>query len=160
MVLKLLLNIKINDICKNLKEYHPNKRRKILIVSNGMIPDMINNKNLKPIVTELFIRHRKYIYITGKEMLPSHLAKVLKQMKSTYSPLEKALETKKKQLRIKAKSNENHGKQLVESNGLIRKEFNINRDSMALKEKKHLWNLLKKGLLNLKFFIKELILII
>ena len=75
--------MKINDICKNLKEYHPNKRRKILIVSNVMIHDMINHKNLKPIVTELFIRHRKYRYVTGKKMLPSHLAKVLKQMKST-----------------------------------------------------------------------------
>ena len=63
--------MKINDICKNLKEYHPNKRRKILIVSNVMIHDMINHKNLKPIVTKLFIRHRKYIYITRNVTISS-----------------------------------------------------------------------------------------
>ena len=35
------------------------KERKILIVSNDMIADMLSNKKLNPIVTELFIRGRK-----------------------------------------------------------------------------------------------------
>ena len=35
------------------------KKRKMLIVFDGMIADMINNKKLNPIVTELFIRGRK-----------------------------------------------------------------------------------------------------
>ena len=35
------------------------KRMKILIVFDDMIADMINNKKLNPIVTELFIRGRK-----------------------------------------------------------------------------------------------------
>ena len=35
------------------------KENKILIVFHDMIADMINNKNLNPIVTELFIRGRK-----------------------------------------------------------------------------------------------------
>ena len=39
--------------------YNPIKKRKILIVFDDMIADMINNKKLNPIVTELFIRGRK-----------------------------------------------------------------------------------------------------
>ena len=35
------------------------KKRKILIVFDDMIADMINNKRLNPTVTELFIRGRK-----------------------------------------------------------------------------------------------------
>ena len=35
------------------------KNRKVLIVFDDMIADMINNKKLNPIVTELFIRGRK-----------------------------------------------------------------------------------------------------
>ena len=45
----------IDDIYKNIKEYNPYKKRKILIVFN-INADMIHNKKLKPIVTELFIR--------------------------------------------------------------------------------------------------------
>ena len=35
------------------------KKRKILIVFDDMIADMLSNKKLNPIVTELFIRGRK-----------------------------------------------------------------------------------------------------
>ena len=35
------------------------KKRKVLIVFDDMIADMINNKKLNPIVTEIFIRGRK-----------------------------------------------------------------------------------------------------
>ena len=35
------------------------KKTKILIISDDMIADMINNKKLNSIVTELFIRGRK-----------------------------------------------------------------------------------------------------
>ena len=44
---------------KSIEEDNPNKKRKILIVFDGMIADMLSNKNLNPIVTELFIRGRK-----------------------------------------------------------------------------------------------------
>ena len=47
------------DIHKNIKDYNPNKKRKILIVFDDMIADMLSNKKLNPIVTELFIRGRK-----------------------------------------------------------------------------------------------------
>ena len=46
-------------IYKNIEEYNPNKKQNILIVFEDMIADMLNNKTLNPIVTELFIRSRK-----------------------------------------------------------------------------------------------------
>ena len=49
----------VQDIYKNIDEYNPVKKHKILIVFDDMIPDMINNKKLSSIVTELFIRGRK-----------------------------------------------------------------------------------------------------
>ena len=36
------------------------KKRKILIVVDDMIADMINNKMLHPVVTELFTRGKKF----------------------------------------------------------------------------------------------------
>ena len=58
----------MDDIHKNVEEYQQNERWKILIISDGMIVDMLSNKNLKQIVTELFIRERKlnisFIFIT------------------------------------------------------------------------------------------------
>ena len=46
-------------IHKKIEKYNPNKKRKILIVFDDMIADMLINKKLNPIVTELFIRGRK-----------------------------------------------------------------------------------------------------
>ena len=46
----------MDDIYKNIEEYNPNTKRKILIVFDDMIADMLCNKKLNPIVTELFIR--------------------------------------------------------------------------------------------------------
>ena len=46
-------------IYKNIEEYNLGKKRKVLIVFDDMIADMINNKKLNPVVTELFIRGRK-----------------------------------------------------------------------------------------------------
>ena len=42
-----------------IEEYNPNKKRKILIIYDDMIADMLNNKNLNKVVTEVFIRDRK-----------------------------------------------------------------------------------------------------
>ena len=47
------------DVYKNIEDSNPGKKRKILIVFDEMIADMINNKKLNPIVTKLFIRGRK-----------------------------------------------------------------------------------------------------
>ena len=49
----------MQDVYKNIDEYNPDKENKILIVFDDMIADMINNKKLNSIVTELFIRGRK-----------------------------------------------------------------------------------------------------
>ena len=57
MVQKLLLNIQ--DIYKNIEEYNPNKNKKILVALDDLIADMLSNKKLNLIVTELFIRGRK-----------------------------------------------------------------------------------------------------
>ena len=46
----------MNNIYKNTEEYNPNKKRKILIVFDDMIADMLNDQKLNPIVTELIIR--------------------------------------------------------------------------------------------------------
>ena len=51
----------MDDIYKNIEEYNPNKKRKILIVSDDVIPYMLTNKKLNKIVTELFIRGTKLI---------------------------------------------------------------------------------------------------
>ena len=72
---------------------------------------------------------------------------MIEQTKFSYSPVGKAFEIKQKQLKIK-EENEN-GKQLLESNELVKKDFNIDRDSILLEEQqKKLINLLKKGLMN------------
>ena len=47
------------DVYKNIENYNPGKKRKIIIVFDNMIADMINNEKLNPVVTELFIRRRK-----------------------------------------------------------------------------------------------------
>ena len=49
----------IDEVYKNIEEYNPNKKRKLLIVFDDMIADMLSNKKLNPIVTELFIRGKK-----------------------------------------------------------------------------------------------------
>ena len=49
----------MHDVYKNINEYNVDKDRKIVIVFDDMIADMINNKNLNSVVTDLFIRDRK-----------------------------------------------------------------------------------------------------
>ena len=60
-----------NDMCnvyKNVNHYNTDKGNKILIVSDDMIADMVQNEKLNSIVTELFVRGRKLniylVYIT------------------------------------------------------------------------------------------------
>ena len=49
----------MQDVYKNIEDYNPIKKRKLLIVFDDMVADMISNNKLNPIVTELFIRGRK-----------------------------------------------------------------------------------------------------
>ena len=64
MILKLLLNTQmmrvifakilknIIHIYKNIGEYNPNKKRKILIIFDDIIANMLSNKKLNLIVTK------------------------------------------------------------------------------------------------------------
>ena len=45
----------MDNIYKNIVEYNPNKKRKILILFDDMIADMLSNKKLNPTVTELLL---------------------------------------------------------------------------------------------------------
>ena len=49
----------MKDVFKYMEEYSLAKKREVLIVSDDRIADMINNKKLNQVVTELFIRGRK-----------------------------------------------------------------------------------------------------
>ena len=48
----------MQDVYKNIEEHNADKEHKILIVFDDMIADMINNKKLNSIITELSIRGR------------------------------------------------------------------------------------------------------
>ena len=52
----------MQDVYKNIGEYNIDKKRKMLIVSD-MIADIVNNKKLNPVVTELLIRGRKSLFL-------------------------------------------------------------------------------------------------
>ena len=49
----------MQDVHENIEECNTDKERKILIVFDDIIADMINNKKPNSIITELFIRCRK-----------------------------------------------------------------------------------------------------
>ena len=49
----------MQDVYKNIDKYNEDKECKILIAFDDMIADVINNKKLNSVVTELFIRGRK-----------------------------------------------------------------------------------------------------
>ena len=48
----------MDDVYKNIDDYNPNRRRKILIVFDDMIADIMKNKKFQSIIKELFIRCR------------------------------------------------------------------------------------------------------
>ena len=49
----------LDYIYKNIEKYNLNKKRKILILFYDMVADMLRNKKLNSVVTELCIRGRK-----------------------------------------------------------------------------------------------------
>ena len=58
MIQKLLLN-EMDDTYKSIEENYRNKKQKVLIVFGDMIADMLYNKRINPIVTELVVIGRK-----------------------------------------------------------------------------------------------------
>ena len=54
----------MDGIYKNIEEYNPDKKCKMLIVFYDMIADMLSIKKLNPVVSELIIGGRKlHIYL-------------------------------------------------------------------------------------------------
>ena len=49
----------MKDVYENIEKCNSGKKHKILIVFDYMIADLMNNKKLNSIITELFIRGRK-----------------------------------------------------------------------------------------------------
>ena len=66
----------MQDVYKNIEEYNIGKKPKILIVFDDIIADLINNKKLNPVVTELFIRGRKL----NISLLRNHILKCWKML--------------------------------------------------------------------------------
>ena len=52
----------MNDVYENIDNYNLNRKRKILIVFDDMIADIMTNKKFQSIIKELFIRCRKKIF--------------------------------------------------------------------------------------------------
>ena len=52
----------VHHVYKNIDEYNIDKEPKILIVFDDMIADLINNKKLNSIVTDLLIRVENYSF--------------------------------------------------------------------------------------------------
>ena len=49
----------MDDVYENIDDYNPSRKRKILIVFDDMIADIMTNKKFQSIIKELFIRCRK-----------------------------------------------------------------------------------------------------
>ena len=45
----------MDDIYENIEEYNPNKKRKILIVFDDMIADMLSNKKTQCYINPIFL---------------------------------------------------------------------------------------------------------
>ena len=50
---------RMDDVYQNIDDYNPSRKRKILIVFDDMIADIMTNKKFQAIIKELFIRCRK-----------------------------------------------------------------------------------------------------
>ena len=86
----------------------------------------------------------KYEYLTGEEVLPPDQRRVIGQAKLAYSPLGKAFKKQTKTIgnqgKKQVKALKEHGKQLVESNELVKKDFNVDRDSIPFDEQRKIFN--------------------
>ena len=49
----------MDDVYNNIDDYNPSRKRKILIVFDGMIADIVTNSKFQAIIKKLFIRRRK-----------------------------------------------------------------------------------------------------
>ena len=68
----------MDNIYKNIEEYNPNQKNKILIVFDDMVADMISNKKLNSLVSELFIRRRELKFLQFLSL--SHILRYQKML--------------------------------------------------------------------------------
>ena len=56
----------MDQVYQNINYYNPNRKRKILVVFDDKIADIMTNKKFQAIIKELFIRSRKVniVFIT------------------------------------------------------------------------------------------------
>ena len=91
----------------------------------------------------------KHEYLTDEEILLTDQGIVIEQAKLAHSLLGKAFKKQTKTIEDQGKKQieaiEDHGKQLAESNKLIKKDFNIEKDSIPFYEQKKLFNELIEG---------------
>ena len=53
----------MQDVYKNIEDYNPGKKRKVLITFDDMIAGMINDKKLNPIVTDYLLEVESLIFL-------------------------------------------------------------------------------------------------
>ena len=63
-------------VYKSIEDYNPIKKRKVLIIFDDMIADMINNNKLNPIVTDYLLEVEKLIFLLS--LLHNHILKYQK----------------------------------------------------------------------------------
>ena len=115
----------------------------------------INREEAKISALTSGIKTDKYEYLTGEEILQSNQRRRTEQAKLTRSLIGKALEKQTKTIENQGKNQikavEDHGIEMVLSNELFKKDFNIGRDSIIIEEQqKYLMNLLPKDFQNLE----------
>ena len=54
----------MDDVYSNINDYNPDRKRRILLVFDDMIADIITNKKFQSIIKELFIRCRYLLYLS------------------------------------------------------------------------------------------------
>ena len=115
----------------------------------------INREEAKISALTSGIKTDKYEYLTGEEILQSNQRRRTEQAKLTRSLIGKALEKQTKTIENQGKNQikavEDHGIEMVLSNELFKKDFNVGRDSIIIVEQqKYLKNFLPKDFQNLE----------
>ena len=115
----------------------------------------INREEAKISALTSGIKTDKYEYLTGEEILQSNQRRRTEQAKLTRSLIGKALEKQTKTIENQGKNQikavEDQGIEMVLSNELFKKDFNVGRDSIIIEEQqKYLMNLLPKDFQNLE----------
>ena len=96
----------MNDVLEDINNYNKNRDKKVLIIFDDMIPDIIRSQKFKAIVKELFVRCRKLnisiVFITQSYFRTTKDAR----LNSTHYILMKICN--KKELKIIAEENLGH----------------------------------------------------